>query len=367
MDGVPEEAPEPLQLEPCDICGRNFADYVLPKHIKICEKNAAKKRKVFNSAKQRSEGTDISGAPKADPRKLEKAKRATANWRSKHEDLVTTLKAARGVTRAMRTGAPLPPPPSQTKVNPDYVQCPSCQRNFSDGAAERHIPWCKEKNKRINVNKNASTKERVAVRTQYKPPLPGAKKRQIAPPKAGPALRTGRAGSGSSTGQLESQYSNMSIKEKAGRGRGTGGRPVQNGQKARSASLERRNEKQTDSYRSASGDSTRGKSRYTDDEDDYDGYGDPEIDRYGRRKPGPNNFLPHQRVRAAKEQSSPNSRTPTPPSRNTHSGGGLNRKPSLENIIGRRASKFCHECGTQYPVVKAKYCCECGTKRTYQD
>ena len=70
-------APEPLQLEPCDICGRNFADYVLPKHIKICEKNAAKKRKVFNSAKQRSEGTDISGAPKADPRKLEKAVRKT--------------------------------------------------------------------------------------------------------------------------------------------------------------------------------------------------------------------------------------------------------------------------------------------------
>ena len=62
---------------------------------------------------------------------------------------------------------------------------------------------------------------------QYKPPLPGAKKRQIAPPKAGPALRTGRAGSGSSTGQLESQYSNMSIKEKAGRGRGTGRRKSQ--------------------------------------------------------------------------------------------------------------------------------------------
>ena len=27
------------------------------------------------------------------------------------------------------------------------------------------------------------------------------------------------------------------------------------------------------------------------------------------------------------------------------------------------ASKFCHECGSKYPVTQAKFCCECGTKR----
>ncbi|XP_022104535.1 zinc finger C2HC domain-containing protein 1A-like isoform X2 [Acanthaster planci] len=365
---VPVGTPPPVF--PCDICGRSFIEQTLQRHIKICEKNAVKQRKPFDSFKQRAAGTDIKTAPKADPKKLEKAKRATANWRNKHEELVSTLRAARGVTHAMKTGAPLPPPPSQSKVNPDYVQCPTCQRNFNESAAERHIPWCKEKNKRIGTtsNKTAAEKEKMAIRTQYKPPLPGSKKRQIVPPKAGPALRTGRTGSGSNMQHLEDQYSNMSVNEKTSSGRGRtkpGGYGTVNGSKARSASLERRLEKSSDNYRSSSGDSVRGK-RYTDDEDEYDynGYGDA-ADRYGRRKAGSNHILPHQRVKAAKVQRSTNSRTPTPPSK--YSSGSIQRKPSLENVNGRRASKFCHECGTQYPVAQAKFCCECGTRRAFLD
>jgi hypothetical protein len=34
----------------------------------------------------------------------------------------------------------LPPPPAS--VNPDYVQCPHCGRNYAPGVAERHIPKC---------------------------------------------------------------------------------------------------------------------------------------------------------------------------------------------------------------------------------
>lgn len=32
-----------------------------------------------------------------------------------------------------------PPPPSE---NPDYIQCPHCNRRFNQAAAERHIPKC---------------------------------------------------------------------------------------------------------------------------------------------------------------------------------------------------------------------------------
>ena len=35
------------------------------KHTRICEKNAAKKRKVFDSSKQRAEGTEIKSVPKS--------------------------------------------------------------------------------------------------------------------------------------------------------------------------------------------------------------------------------------------------------------------------------------------------------------
>lgn len=34
----------------------------------------------------------------------------------------------------------LPPPPPST--NPDYIQCPHCNRRFNQTAAERHIPQC---------------------------------------------------------------------------------------------------------------------------------------------------------------------------------------------------------------------------------
>lgn len=36
--------------------------------------------------------------------------------------------------------ADLPPPP--VSVNPDYVQCQHCGRNFAPTVAERHIPKC---------------------------------------------------------------------------------------------------------------------------------------------------------------------------------------------------------------------------------
>lgn len=39
------------------------------------------------------------------------------------------------------------------------------------------------------------------------------------------------------------------------------------------------------------------------------------------------------------------------------SGGGGKDTFKLEQ------SRFCHECGTQYPVAVAKFCCYCGMRR----
>ena len=36
------------------------------------------------------------------------------------------------------------PPPKPSAPNPDYQQCPYCERRFQVSAAERHIPFCKE-------------------------------------------------------------------------------------------------------------------------------------------------------------------------------------------------------------------------------
>lgn len=56
MEGPENDTPV---LSPCTICGRTFNPTTLKKHIRICEKTATKKRKVFDSSKQRREGTDL--------------------------------------------------------------------------------------------------------------------------------------------------------------------------------------------------------------------------------------------------------------------------------------------------------------------
>lgn len=62
---VPPEAEtlpnEPLsdQLEACHFCGRTFLPRPLRTHLRVCERNATRKRRVFNSMKQRVQGTDL--------------------------------------------------------------------------------------------------------------------------------------------------------------------------------------------------------------------------------------------------------------------------------------------------------------------
>jgi len=87
-----------------------------------------------------------------------------SNWRAKHEEFISNLRAARGVTAAQKTGAPLPPPPPPA-ANPDYVQCPHCSRRFNEHAAERHIPFCKEQKSRL-ANASSAKSESLAKRKQ---------------------------------------------------------------------------------------------------------------------------------------------------------------------------------------------------------
>ena len=84
-----------------------------------------------------------------------------SNWRQKHQDFIRSIRYAKQVSNYEKAGmkrkqdtktnqltlnltggrlADLPPPPAS--VNPDYVQCPHCGRNYAPSVAERHIPKC---------------------------------------------------------------------------------------------------------------------------------------------------------------------------------------------------------------------------------
>ncbi|XP_029611066.1 zinc finger C2HC domain-containing protein 1A-like [Salmo trutta] len=105
----------------CDSLHRLIRETYLP----ICQQAPAKTRKMFDYGKQRAEGTEIyifkPVKPKPEPSKKQ------SNWRRKHEDFIATIRATKGLTQ-VRGGAP-------TYVT-DYVQCPSCQRRFSENAAD---------------------------------------------------------------------------------------------------------------------------------------------------------------------------------------------------------------------------------------
>eukprot|EP00075_Anas_platyrhynchos_P003136 XP_005027493.3 zinc finger C2HC domain-containing protein 1B [Anas platyrhynchos] len=128
-------------LVPCRICGRHFAQDVLTRHEPICKKVFNKKRKPFNSFKQRLQGTEIGTVKRQPPQKNQQVKKS--NWRQQHEDFINAIQSAKEVTKAMQEGRPLPPPPPPS-INPDYVQCPYCSRRFNEAAAQRHIKFCEE-------------------------------------------------------------------------------------------------------------------------------------------------------------------------------------------------------------------------------
>ncbi|XP_051020304.1 LOW QUALITY PROTEIN: zinc finger C2HC domain-containing protein 1B [Acomys russatus] len=152
------------KLFPCEVCGRCFATDVLERHRPICEKVFNKKRKPFNSLKQRLQGTDIPTVSKPPQSKVQPVRKS--NWRQQHEEFLNVIRSAKECTLAIREGRPLPPPPPPT-VNPDYIQCPYCMRRFNETAAQRHINFCKDQCSR-RVFDPAQTAARLASRAQGK-------------------------------------------------------------------------------------------------------------------------------------------------------------------------------------------------------
>ncbi|XP_049730275.1 zinc finger C2HC domain-containing protein 1B [Elephas maximus indicus] len=159
------------KLFPCEVCGRRFAADVLERHGPICRKLFNKKRKPFNSLKQRLQGTDIPTVRKVPQSKSQPVRKS--NWRQQHEDFINAIRSAKQCTLAIKEGRPLPPPPPPS-INPDYIQCPYCMRRFNETAANRHINFCKDQSSR-RVFDPAQTAAKLVSRAQGRA--------QMSPPK----------------------------------------------------------------------------------------------------------------------------------------------------------------------------------------
>ncbi|KPJ18736.1 Protein FAM164A [Papilio machaon] len=159
----------PLPLMPCPVCARTFVPQSLAKHVKICEKTMAKKRKTFDSSRQRREGTDLEqylpknfGLPENSPF-LEKSPPNTAKPtpKPKPQSVRSTIK----------------------KPAAELQRCPHCSRAFGVRAFERHVEWCADKAKILPAAAAApppphiaDAKQRLNARTQYRAPLARGRK-----------------------------------------------------------------------------------------------------------------------------------------------------------------------------------------------
>lgn len=86
-------------LLPCAICTRTFMPRSLEKHAKICERAAAKKRKPFDSAKQRIQGTDLAEfLPRQEKKRYSNDEKRKSSWKETHDDFLRTIRAARSET-----------------------------------------------------------------------------------------------------------------------------------------------------------------------------------------------------------------------------------------------------------------------------
>ncbi|MXQ92803.1 hypothetical protein E5288_WYG010654 [Bos mutus] len=289
------------------------------KHGPICQKTATKKRKTFDSSRQRAEGTDIPTVKPLKPRPEPPKK--PSNWRRKHEEFIATIRAAKGLGQVLKEGGKLPPPPPPS-YDPDYIQCPYCQRRFNENAADRHINFCKEQAARIsNKGKfSTDTKGKSTSRTQYKPP---ALKKFNSP---------GTTSSGSSRLPQPSGTSKTVVGAPSG--------------KVSSVSSSSGNKLQTLSP-------------------SHKGIPAPHVGTNIKpRNSTPPSLArnPASGVLTSKRKTYSDSYMARPDGDYISSFNGGNTKGIEGNSAGH-LPKFCHECGTKYPVEWAKFCCECGVRR----
>lgn len=415
---------EAAQRFPCPICHRKFNEDVLPRHKNICEKSMKKRRKPFNSEKQRSMGScDIPVERKQTQKPAIIPKKN--NWRAKHEAFLTSIRAARGPSSTSQ-GSGAYVPPAAAVVNPDYVQCPHCERRFNEHSAQRHIEFCKEQKSRIPSKKaGAENLTKLSKRTQYKPPLPGNKRlapnsgsanrnrrqQQVLSPKYNDGSDQSSFGKGDkvSRARMDSEFassfldndvtnkkvvrrtqstkSSVSPKEDISRrhstnasagnkDRNTNGSHTHISKNRMSnglSSVSKVNDTDTclfhddDISRAASG-SRKNRNRQRPSaafQDDFNGLGQklgPRFSNVENMVDGSVSGEDSDGCRSIGSGRRKGYRCSSPSS-------DLLKKESSVSVgsnnirSGTRLSKFCYECGTKYPVVHAKYCCECGVKR----
>ncbi|XP_065574264.1 uncharacterized protein LOC136036150 isoform X2 [Artemia franciscana] len=223
-------------LLPCSVCGRNFKPDSLSRHQSVCEKNAQKKRPVFDSSKQRLQGTELQFSSPTSPSaptkrsysSLTTAKKRQSKWKEQHNDLIQSVRAAKGSAAPGLSALVIGPTFKKRSVNvfqsvpDDVTPCPHCERSFGIKSFDRHVDWCKEQRTRLPnspTDQANEAKERLEARIRYRAPAPKKSLRDLTREKYSPTRTIPSsffAPYGKSTGSLHSSLSGQDTKSYGG-------------------------------------------------------------------------------------------------------------------------------------------------------
>lgn len=320
-----------INLSPCRICGRTFLTATRLKHEPVCQKNANKKRKIFNSSRQRAEGTDIPNLKPLKPRPEPPKK--PSNWRQKHESFIATIRTAKKITQIINEGG-TPPPPPPPLYDPDYVQCPYCQRRFNEKSADRHISFCKEQSARLAKSKHGTVKGKQSSQvTQHTSPVlkktnspvssPNALTR-IPQPSHGKTVTAFPTAKGTLSSTNENKLRDGSPIKRSPSGAGN----VSGAGSHATGNIKSRTLTPPSGTRNTAGTGSVNRKTHT-------------TENYERN----------------------NMKTGLDTRDTSMSFNDGNIKSSIRNSPGQQLPRFCRQCGTKYPVEGAKFCCECGMRR----
>lgn len=137
----------------CPDCGRHFLPEPFSRHVKICKKVFASKRKVFDSSKKRIEAIPelkslletkkrFVGTKKQASQTNNTAAASKNKWKEQSMAFREAMRAARQYSSGKDDDV-IQDKPKTPYIDPSLIQCPNCQRRFNEKAAERHIPVCK--------------------------------------------------------------------------------------------------------------------------------------------------------------------------------------------------------------------------------
>ena len=224
-------------VTPCPHCGRKFNEISFPKHVKNCQKVFQKKRKAFNTQKQRFNDSEQASlmkmgqmAAKKNPQLNNKAKGGIPKWKlqsmefraicnpgkankirkemglgnnmmNNNMGMGNNIKGGKNISKSVKTGGyggmgmgggfgygmdNMNMGGGFPSVTPmDYTHCQYCNRNYNEEAYNKHLNGCKRRYEEAQMRNKLAKKPlaKTQIKNTYGKgqinyPMYGANKKQ---------------------------------------------------------------------------------------------------------------------------------------------------------------------------------------------